>query len=629
MPRTYTLRQRLRYRFDNALSRGLWAVLLWLGGIALLFVLLVAALIAFSGIGPGDAPASFNDGLWLALTRSLDSGTFTGDEGGRFRLFMLVVTIIGLFLGAAIIGLVSSSIDSRVEALRRGKSIVVESGHTLVIGHSDKLPAIVGELVEANLSERNRAIVVLSPDDTVEVTEHVRGTVRDMKTSRLVVRSGSPTRIPDLAQANPGSAKSVIILRAPDESDAHVVKTVLALVRIVPELQDLTVVAEMDDPATAAALTQAVGGNLITVIPNEIIARISAQVSRASGLGVVFQELLDFEGDEIYSIALADTWHGRSFGELLMSSSSSTIVGLRRSGGAAQLCPPPDTILAAGDFAIGISEDDSTFVLDRDPVDWHAPDERRWADVDEHLERTLMIGWSPLAPLIASEIEVHVTEGSELHVLVSPGAGAQEAVEGSLDLTRQSVHVHLGDPINRKHIDRVLGHGPFDHVLLLCERKRYSLDEADARTLLTLMLVREATKGGSENILTELLEPNAVDLGGTASGGDFIVSQKLISLLMTQLSESPHLADVFADLLDSDGVRVALHPPERYVPLGQTTFGGLVEAAREWGVVAIGYRAEAALADPSAMAGGVRVNPPKDTVVMLAEDDRVIVISPN
>jgi hypothetical protein len=29
------------------------------------------------------------------------------------------------------------------------------------------------------------------------------------------------------------------------------------------------------------------------------------------------------------------------------------------------------------------------------------------------------------------------------------------------------------------------------------------------------------------------------------------------------------------------------------------------------------------------MVGGVRVNPPKDTVVTLAGDDRVIVISPN
>lgn len=605
-------------------------MLVWLGAIALVFVILVAALIAFTGIGPQDEPTSFSEGLWLALTRSLDSGTFTGDEGGRFRLFMLIVTIIGLFLGAAIIGLVSSSIDSRLESLRRGRSIVVEEGHTLVIGHSDKLATIVGELVEANLSERGRAIVVLSPADTVEVIADIRATVPDMKSSRLVVRSGSPTRIADLEQANPASAKSVIILRSPDESDAHVVKTVLALARIVPSLEGLAVVAEMDDPDTAAALSHAVGPNLLTVIPNEIIARVSAQVSRASGLGVIYQELLDFEGDEIYSTPIPDRWVGRNFGELLMASSTSTLIGLRPEGGIAQLSPPPEQPIMPGDHAIGISEDDSTFVLDLEPVDWQAPDERRWEPLDERRERTLMIGWSPLAPLIASEIEAHVADESELHVLVSPGAGAQEAIKESLGLTRQTVHVHLGDPINRAQVERVLAQGPFDHVLLLCERERYSMDEADARTLLTLMLVREATKaaGGVEGILTELLEPAAVDLGENSSGGDFIVSQKLISLLMAQLSESPHLSDVFADLFDSGGVRVELHRPTRYVPLGTTTFAELVAAAREWGAVAIGYRAAEALTDPRAMAGGVRVNPPKSTRITLTESDSIIVITP-
>jgi hypothetical protein len=177
----------------------------------------------------------------------------------------------------------------------------------------------------------------------------------------------------------------------------------------------------------------------------------------------------------------------------------------------------------------------------------------------------------------------------------------------------------------------VLGHGPFDHMLLLCERDAYSVNEADARTLLTLMLVREATKSsaGAENILTELLEPNAVDLGGGASDSDFIVSQKLISLLMAQLSESPQLAAVFADLFDSGGAHVALHPAERYVPLGAVTFGEVIAAARDWGVVAIGYRAVDAQHDPQAMSGGVRVNPPKDQVITLTETDSVIVISPS
>ncbi len=629
MPRTYTLRQRLRYRFDNTLSRGLWAVLAWLGVIALGFFLLIATIIAVTGIGPGDESTSYGDGLWYALTRSLDPGTFSGDEGSGFRGIMLAVTIIGIFLAAAIIGLVSSAIDSRVDALRRGKSIVVEEGHTLVIGRSDKLPSIVAELVEANASERGRAIVVLSPDDTVEVTEDIRSVVRDLKTSRLVVRSGIPTRIADLEQANPASAKSVIILRAPDESDAHVVKTVLALARIVPGLEGLTVVAEMDDPATTEALRASVGGNLLTVIPNDIIARISAQVSRAAGLGVVYQELLDFEGDEIYTVDIPERLAGRSFGELVMSSSASTIIGLRHDDGAVELCPSSATVVTAGDQAIGISEDDSTFVLDLDPAEWMPADERQWTSLGEKRERTLMIGWSSLAPLIATELEAHVAPDSELHVLVMPRPDVRGQIEGSLRLDRQDVFVHLGDTIDAKQIGRVVDMGPFDHMLLLCERDQYSVDEADARTLLTLMLVREATKGsaGAENILTELLEPNAVDLGGGDASSDFIVSQKLISLLMAQLSESPHLADVFADLFDSGGAHVALHPAERYVPLGATTFGDIVAAARDWGVVAIGYRAADALTDPQAMAGGVRVNPKKGQSVSLGAADSVIVIS--
>src|SRR6187401_489349 len=105
MTSKFTVRQRLRYRFDNTLSRGLWAVLIWLGIIAAGFFLLIAFIIRLSGVGPGDESTSFADGLWLALTRSLDPGTFSGDDGSHFRLIMLFVTFAGIFLAATIIGL--------------------------------------------------------------------------------------------------------------------------------------------------------------------------------------------------------------------------------------------------------------------------------------------------------------------------------------------------------------------------------------------------------------------------------------------------------------------------------------------------------------------------------------------
>ena len=625
----FSVSQRIRYRFDNALSRGIWVVLLWLGALAALFFVAIAAIISITGIGPGDERTTLGEGLWLALTRSLDSGTFSGDEGMRFRLIMLIVTLAGIFLAATIIGLISSGIDSRVQSLRRGKSLVIETGHTVIIGRSDKLSTIITELVEANSSERGRAIVVLTPDDTVEVTEDIRATVTDLKTSRLVVRSGVATRLHDLAQANPQAAKSVIVLRSPDQSDAQVVKVVLALAALIPGLEGVTVVAEIDDGATGEALRSAVGPSLLTVTPRDIIARIGAQVSRAAGLGAIYQELLDFDGDEMYTTSIGEPWVGRNFGELLLASSGATIIGLRHPDGRVELNPPPESLVVAGDMVIGIAEDDSTFVLDVSPVDWAPADERRWVESDKVRERTLIVGWSDLASLIAQEIDEHVARDSELHVLVSSSLHDADEIAATMQLTEQSLVFHEGEAISRADIERVLGAGPFDHIMLLSEREAFEMDEADARTLLALMHVRGLTElsGGSENIVAELLDPNDVELGGGASAtSDFIVSQKLISLLMTQLSESPHLADVFADLFDADGAVIALHPLERYLPDGEATFGDLVVAAREWGLVAIGYKAASADVEGQALAGGIRINPPKSQRVRFAEGDKAVVI---
>ena len=625
----FTFRQRLRYRFDSILARGLWAVLLWLGVIAVIFFLIVALVIRLTGMGPGDEATSFGDGLWHALTRSLDPGTFSGDEGSGFRCIMLVVTLAGIFLAATIIGLVSSAIDTRVDSLRRGKSLVIESGHTLIVGFSDKLPTIVSELVEANLSERGRAIVVLTSEDTVDVTDEIRAAVPDLKTSRLVVRSGMPTRLHDLAQANPQDATSVIVLRPDGGSDAHVVKTVLALARLVPQLDGITVVAELEDDETAVALREAVGPSLVTVTPMDVIARMSAQVSRAPGLGVIYQELLDFDGDEMYATAVPGPWVGRSFGELLLGSSAGTIIGLRRADGSVELCPEPTTVLVEGDAAIGIAEDDSVFAIDQPVADWQLPDERTWAPDDKPVERTLLVGWSGLAPLVAQEIDQHVADGSQLHVLVDPTLHDAGQVGPLMTLRRQSLVVHEGDPIDRAAVARVMGEGPYDHVMLLSERERFDVDEADARTLLTLMHVRRITEESQhqENIVAELLDPHDVELGGASDNNDFIVSQRLISLLMTQLSESPHLAPVFRDLFDSEGSVLTIHPVERYLPFGEVTFADVVAAARDWGVVAIGVRAAAMQGAPGDLGSGIRVNPRKAERIVLAPGDGIVVLA--
>ena len=630
MTTKFTVKERLRYRIDNTLARGVGMVLLWLGVLTALFVILVAVIIQITGIGPSDSSTSLTEGVWLAITRSLDPGTFSGDEGDKFRFGMLAVTLIGIFLGATIIGIISSGIDTRLETLRRGRSAVVEVGHTLIIGRSDKLSVVISELVEANRSERGRAIVVLTADDPVEVTDEIRRDVKDLGTSRLVVRSGSPTRVNDLARMNPQDAKSVIVLSPDDDTArAYLVKVVLGLNQLIPAGSATTIVAEAEDAEVADALSEVVGPRLNTVISSAIVARITAQVSRMSGLGAVYQELLDFDGDEMYIVPIPERWVGSSFGQLTLASSKATIIGLERADGTVSLTVESESIVMAGDKAIGIAEDDSVFVLDRDPVPWARPADHPVMGLELTRERTLIVGWSSNAQLIIKEVETHVSQGSELVILVDPDSHEVAEVEAELALsgvTKQSVSLKFGSTISRSVLADVLSSGAFDHVMILCERSRFGLDEADARVLLTLMHVRALSPDSTSNVIAELADPNDVELGHQGDSSEFIVSMQLISLLMAQLSESPHLSHVFADMFDGVGAAVAMHPAERYVPLGETDFDSVIASARNWGVVAIGYRAASPGGGSAALAGGIRVNPSKTERISFNAGDMIVVL---
>jgi hypothetical protein len=630
MTTKFTVKERLRYRIDNTLARGVGMVLLWLGVLTALFVILVAVIIQITGIGPSDSSTSLTEGVWLAITRSLDPGTFSGDEGDKFRFGMLAVTLIGIFLGATIIGIISSGIDTRLETLRRGRSAVVEVGHTLIIGRSDKLSVVISELVEANRSERGRAIVVLTADDPVEVTDEIRRDVKDLGTSRLVVRSGTPTRVNDLARMNPQDAKSVIVLSPDDDTArAYLVKVVLGLNQLIPAGSATTIVAEAEDAEVADALSEVVGPRLNTVISSAIVARITAQVSRMSGLGAVYQELLDFDGDEMYIVPIPERWVGSSFGQLTLASSKATIIGLERADGTVSLTVESESIVMAGDKVIGIAEDDSVFVLDRDPVPWARPADHPVMGLELTRERTLIVGWSSNAQLIIKEVETHVSQGSELVILVDPEFHEAAEVEAELALagvSKQSVSLKFGSTISRPVLADVLSSGAFDHVMLLCERSRFGLDEADARVLLTLMHVRALSPDATNNVIAELADPNDVELGHQGDSSEFIVSMQLISLLMAQLSESPHLSHVFADMFDGVGAAVAMHPAERYVPLGETDFDAVIASARNWGVVAIGYRAASPGGGSAALAGGIRVNPSKTERISFKAGDMVVVL---
>jgi hypothetical protein len=382
---------------------------------------------------------------------------------------------------------------------------VVERGHTLILGASDKLPVVISEVIEANRSERGRAIVVLSNEDTVELAEAIGKEVPDRGTTRLVYRRGDAAQINDLERMAPEDAKSIIVLRDDaSESSAKVVKIVLALNKILGPNSTQPIVAEIEDPDTSAALRDLLGERLLAVDPTSVVARITAQVSRQPGLGAIYQELLDFDGDEMYFIDVPGHLVGRTYGELLMSSSASTILGVQDGDGEVTVNPDPTTVVTAGQRLIGISADDSTFVLDLDPAPWQPPADRQFVQDDVHAERTLIVGWSAVAPLVIDELESHVAEGSLVVILVDESRQDTEVLGhqiAALGLRNQRVEIRTGNTISRAVLDEVVSAEPFTHFLILCESQHFGVDEADARVLLTMLHLRATGDVRDRNVV--------------------------------------------------------------------------------------------------------------------------------
>ncbi len=641
-----TLSDRLRYRFDQTMARGPASLILWLFLITALFVTAAAGLLIAADLIPkpddgGDV--GFVSALWMALMRAMDAGTVAGDAGSRpFLAVMFATTLGGIFIVSILVGLVTNGIQGRIESLRKGRSVVCEEGHTVILGWSPQVFSIVSELVLANESRGRAAIAILADKDKVEMEDEIRDKCGSFGETKIVCRTGSPIDPGDLALVRPGAARSIIVLAPEDDDpDSHVIKTMLALVNgpdrklgggyggtarldraTPPSQKKYHIVAEIRDQRNleAAKLVAKDEGKLVCT--EDILSRITVQTCRQSGLSAIYMELLDFGGDEIYMKA-EPALAGKPFGETLSAYEACSVIGILTAAGEVRLKPPMEMRLGEGDKLIGIAEDDSTFVIGKAKT---APEEslvREAQPRPKAPERVLVLGWNRRATRILLELDQYVAPGSSVTV-VAESATAEDQIAEIKDLvTNLDVHFTAASTTDRRVLDKLAT--SFDHVITLSYSDDLDAQKADARTLVTLLHLRdiEAKRGETFSVVSEMLDVRNRQLAEVAQPDDFIVSDKLVSLLLAQISENGHLAAVFDDLFDPEGAEIYLKPAEDYVAAGEPVrFATVVDAARRRGEIAIGY-----LSAKGGVAERVHVNPKKSSQATFAAGDKIIVIA--
>lgn len=624
--------KKIKYYFDNIVSRGTAPLMLLLLLTSLLFVFLLS-LIAYIYLALNPlvlenyANARSIEGLNSIGTAFWYTFHHVIAPGNALELIiespififavMIVATLWGIIVFSLIISFISSAFNDKLESLRRGRNPVIESDHTLILDFNDSVPILIGEFIEANETKRKKVIVILSEKDPVEVLREIQSQVPNMKSVKIIVRMGNPTRKEDLEMVSASTARSVIITT---QNDIHVIKQILALKKtsLFKHSPSSFIVVMIQDTHILDVVKRIGEGRIEVIFLEELKSKVFARSCLHPGLSHVYKRIFSFVGNEIY-LDIKPEFLGKTFSELCEYIEGGYIIGILKDGNP-KINPPLDMSVEHGDKIIILAETIGNYEFSTHKHQSFKSSFRDQPYVDTP-KKVLGIGFNTNVPEIISDMEKYLGEKSDLTILV-PDEQARIGLEESFNEVSKFKHqVVVGNTYSQEILSE-FHYETYDTVALF-SNDNSKLESTDDETLLTLLHLQEFKQKTPNfpSIVVDLKENKSVDTLEYVDVDDFIVSNILISKLMAQVSEDRYLYSIIKELVSDYGQEFYLKRTSEYIVPGHTyPVYALVRAALNKNEVFIGYKKDD---EP------VVLNPSKYEMLEVTEKDRIIVVSDN
>ena len=613
--RKNTLKEKIQYKFDNLMAKGTVSLI----GILFMitFVVVVVAGLVVTLLD-GYSNVNIFKSVWMSLMHAIDAGTIAGDEANwSFLLVMMIVTICGLFITSMLIGILNSGLEEKMTSLRKGKSLVLEKNHTILLGFDENALNIISELITANENQKKEVIVVMDNMDKTDMEDTIHQRINDTKTTKIICRSGQIDSFSDLSICSPGTCRSIILNL---DDDSKTIKAILACVNLLEKSdnQDAYITAIIKDEGNLEAAKIAGGKRAEIIYFKRTIARLMAHATRQPGISTVFTNLLSYDGDEIY-VEKLDGAVGHTVNELNLMLPKSIIMGIVKDG-EPKVNPPKETIVGADDSLIILEEDDGVSRLKEKAVtDKEAFSPMR--DIPDKPYKSLILGSGELLNLVLEELDNYVAPGSVV-VVADNKDNDNSNNEKILNLKNCIVDKKTCDIFSNEELEKLVEIKP-ENVLILTDRS-LSDDDADARTLLLLLLLSNIAKnkGMDFTVASEMRKVQNQELAQVTKVNDFVISSNITALMMTQISQTRQQHVILDDLLDDDGSEFYRKSIKRYVTWGiPVDFYTVCESAARYGEIAIGYQ----------KVKGSQIemvcNPLKSEKIVFGEEDALIVIA--
>jgi hypothetical protein len=605
--------------------------------------------------------------IWWAFLRLTDTGYLGDDEGTVARAVSTVLTISGavLFLGA-MIAIMTNWLNRFMSNLASGLSQIFEEEHILILGWHPRLHGIIEEIVRAKERVKLRlgrvrlpAIAVLvedfEPGMLAELEQKLEPDVRD--NVRLLMRSGNPLEAESLERVDYMRASSIILLSDPEQAnqrhfaDITLVKTLLSMKAHSPgDISDdelPNVVIEINDPANKK-LAESAGWRHHTeaVASEEFTSRLFNQTMRHPGISEVYSHLLtDTYGESLF-LRRVDQLHleGETLRSVIHKFRDAIPIGFLKARESKysyegrlrilELDEPMD----ADDEVICVSPSiraiSDGLELQRDQPEGHVAPEGLDAVSDlsdpPASYKVMIVGWSHLVRPLLVEMGLYALDSYEV-LIVSERSEAdvmsdvQGLVEkyGNLTIDAHESSLSRADEIRAVQPER------FDRIVLLSPSFIDDPLVADAETVMaSVLLQRDLREHGRDEGVPMVIELNDEDnqpLLQLYEVRDIIVTQEIISHLLSQVAVRRALAWIYEELFTYGGTDVQIRPFGDIFEgdeLEDLTFDDVQTRCLRKGLVCVGYMLAEAR---GAFSAGTHLNPSRVDAITPADSDKIVV----
>ncbi len=443
-------------------------------------------------------------------------------ESAQTLFLAVLVLIVGLVLfTGTIIALTTNAIRDYFDKKKTASGKVYLNRHIVILNWNAKVPELVADLV--HVQSRRVTVLVLADMEKQHAERAIRNALRKKKKATfqnlaILVKRGDPLAKSELEDSSLESADAVIIMSPArvrsmtsaeglGKSDLNVIKIILTLshLDIGPDVPIITEVRRNETKEKILTINRKVerlkDHRLIPVCFDRRLGQIMAQTVVEEDIEDVYLSLFSFEGAEIYHLA------GVSFAECLQRHTHAIPIELLEDG---------LYVLSSDNAAKDIRKDDAA--IESTALAVEPFDERVFREVfiigDNNKRSFIEESFRAFERLHGSEFQASLVQEKELDALI--------------------------DELNESEKEA---------TLLLLSDDTAEEDALDANVTDNLLRIESRLKRENVRIIVELLDPKNDSLIKNFNIENTIISNRIVSLLLSKLALFPKTEKFYEDLL--------------------------------------------------------------------------------